>query len=156
MTKLIGDRLPQDVVRAFNGEELASKVGPAYILLTSDADGTPRPCMLSAGEILATDDRHLRLGLWMGTRTSQNLARRSSAVLVFVEPGVVLYVRGMPRALSADDEQRLARFEMEVTSVESDLHPGMPVTSPVTFESTQMDAEQVAESWRRQIDALHR
>jgi hypothetical protein len=156
VTKHVGDRLPEPVLRAFDGEDLAAKVGPAYVLVTTDADGSPRPCMLSAGEIVATDDRRLRVGLWMGTRTTENLARGSSAVLVYVEPDVVLYVRALPRALSAATDERLARFELEVTSVESDVHPGMPVTQPIAFRASDHSADEVAADWRRQIDALRR
>ncbi len=156
MTRTVGDRLPDTILRAFDGAELEAKVGPAYILLTSDADGTPRPCMLSAGEILAIDDRHLRVGLWMGTRTTENLARGSRAVLVFVEPGLVLYVRALPRTLGNAEGERMARFELEVVSVESDLHPGMPVTQAIAFEASDASVQEVAEDWRRRLGALAR
>jgi hypothetical protein len=154
VTKRIGDRLPEQILRAFDGEMLARKVGPAYVLLTGDADGTPRPCMLSAGEVLAVDDRHLRVGLWAGTRTTENLARGSSAVLVYVEPELVLYVRALPRTLPAAEGERLARFELEVTEVESDVHPGMPVTQPIAFRAVGRSAEDIAEGWARQLAAL--
>src|SRR4029450_7350934 len=53
MAKLLGDRLPETVLRAFDGHDLEAKVGPAHLLVTVDPDGTPRPRMLSAGELLA-------------------------------------------------------------------------------------------------------
>ena len=61
MAKSLGDRLPQTVLRAFDGNDLEAKVGPAHLLVTVDPDGSPRPCMLSAGEVLAPDDRRLRV-----------------------------------------------------------------------------------------------
>jgi hypothetical protein len=54
------------------------------------------------------------------------------------------------------DDQRLARFELEVTGVESDVHPGMPVTQPIAFRTTDRTPRQVAEGWRRQLEALRR
>jgi hypothetical protein len=153
MTRPVGDQLPQEVLAAFDGSDLEAKIGPAYLLVSADADGAPRPCMLSAGEILATDDRHLRFGLWTGTHTSENLARGASVVFCFVAPGSVLYVRGPVRALEPVAGVQLSRFELEVASVESDVHPGMPVTQTITFD-VERDRSEVAASWERQIQAL--
>ncbi|HEX9121754.1 MAG TPA: hypothetical protein VF984_00105 [Actinomycetota bacterium] len=153
MTRPVGDRLPPEILAAFDGSDLEGKIGPAYLLVSADPDGAPRPCMLSAGEILARDDRHLRVGLWPGTHTSENLARGAQIVFCFVAPGSVLYVRGPVRRLHATPEAQLARFEIEVGSVESDVHPGMPVTQTITFD-VERDRTEVAESWRRQIEAL--
>src|SRR6266511_2702778 len=75
MSKLVSDRLPERITRAFDGQDLESKIGPAHLLVTTDQDGTPRPCMLSAGEVLATGDDRLRLILWTGSTTCRNLAR---------------------------------------------------------------------------------
>ena len=154
MTKPIGDRMPHEVLEAFDGTELEHKIGPAFVLVTVDPEGTPRPCMLSAGEILAVDDRHLRLALWPGTRTSRNLAAGSPALLCFVAPGTTLYLRGTPRSLGRSDAPRVERFELEVDSVEADDHPGMPVSSPITFSVSSGDPSSVAESWRKQIAVL--
>src|SRR6187551_3092833 len=79
MSRLLGDTLPDDLVAALDGTGPAGKVGQAYLLVTSDEDGTPRPCMLSAGELLAVDGRRVRLALWSGSRTSANLARGGRA-----------------------------------------------------------------------------
>ena len=69
MSRLIGETIPAELAEALDGEELERKIGPAYLLVTSDDDGTPRPCMLSAGEVLAVDERRLRFALWTGSRT---------------------------------------------------------------------------------------
>lgn len=153
MTRPMGDRLPPEVVAEFDGTDLEAKIGPAYLLVSADPDGAPRPCMLSAGEILATDDRHLRFGLWTGTHTTENLSHAASVVFCFVAPGSVLYVRGKVRALEPVPGVPLARFELEVGSVESDVHPGMPVTQTITFD-VERDRSEVAASWERQIEAL--
>ena len=153
MGKDIGDRLPHGVMTAFDGTSLEQKIGPAYLLVSTDPDGRPRPCMLSAGEVLATDDRHLRVGLWPGTHTSQNLARGASIVFCFVSPGTVLYIRGSVHPLPEAPQAQLARFEIEVASVESDVHPGMPVTQTISFD-VERNRSEVAANWRRQIEAL--
>ncbi len=154
MSEPIGDRLPKEILRAFDGEDLERKVGPAALLITTDEDGTPRPCMLSAGEVLAPDDRRLRVALWPGTRTARNLARGSRALLCFVAPGTVLYVKGRARPLDPSASTGLERFEVAVEAVESDLHAGMPVTQGIAFAVEGRDVGRVVEAWRRQLAAL--
>lgn len=153
MSKLIGDTLPPEVVAALDGRDLERKIGPAYLLLTGDADGLPRPCMLSAGEVLAVDERTLRFALWPGTRTAANLERGAAAVFCYVVPGSVLYVRGPTRTLD-EAEGSLRCFELTVQSVESDAHAGMPVTSGISFAVERGDPAAVAEAWERQLAPL--
>ena len=154
MSALIGDRLPPGFLATFDGSSLATKVGLGYLLLTADADGSPRPCMLSPGEILATDERHVRLALWAGSHTSANLAREASNLLCYVAKGSVLYVRGRPRALGRIEHLGVDCFEVEVSSVESDDHPGMPVVDTIRFELTGPTLADVAAEWQERIAAL--
>lgn len=154
MSRLIGDTLPDDLVAALDGTGLADKVGPAYLLVTSDEDGTPRPCMLSAGETLAPDEKHLRFALWRGSRTCANLERGGRALFCHVAPRTVVYVRGPVRALAADPDLNLDCFELEVDSVESDDHAGMPVTTGIAFAVERDDPAVVVEAWERQLAGL--
>jgi hypothetical protein len=153
MAKLIGDTLPPEVITALDGQQLEGKIGPAYLLLTTDADGRPRPCMLSAGEILALDQRRLRVALWPGTHTVANLERGSGAVFGFVAAGTALYIRGSARPLSPP-EGTLRCFELAVESVESDSHTGMPVTRGIEFGVEERDHALVVRDWERQLAAL--
>lgn len=154
MAKQIGDRLPAEILEAFDGQRLDEKIGPAHFLLTADEDGTPRPCMLSAGELLAVDERRLRVALWPRTHTAANLARGGSAVFCYVAPGSVLYVRGSTARIDANGSP-LQCFELRVESVESDAHAGMPVTHGIEFGLDRGDAASVAEAWQRQLAPLH-
>lgn len=154
MSRLLGDTIPDGLLSELDGEGLEGKIGPAYLLVTSDEDGTPRPCMLSAGEVLAVDERRLRFALWTGSRTAGNLTRRARALFCQVAPGTVLYIRGGTRPLAADPEVNLDCFELEVDSVESDDHAGMPVTSGITFAVERGDPAAVVQAWRRQLAAL--
>lgn len=154
MSRLLGDTLPDDFVAALDGTGLEAKVGPAYLLVTSDEDGTPRPCMLSAGELLAVDRRRLRLALWHGSRTSANLARGGRALLCHVAPGTVVYVRGAVRSLDAGPDLELDCYEIAVDTVESDEHVGMPVTSGITFALERGDPSVLVATWERQLALL--
>ena len=137
-----------------DGTELGRKVGPAYLLVTSDEDGTPRPCMLSAGETLALDGKRLRFALWRGSRTAENLTRGGRALFCHVAPRTVVYVRGAVRALDGGPELNLDCFELAVESVESDDHAGMPVTTGITFAVERDDPAVVVAAWERQLAGL--
>jgi len=154
MSKLLGDKLPSEILEAFDGTDVGAKIGRGYLLVTTDIDGTPRPCMLSAGEVLATDERHLRIALWPSTSTSKNLARGSRALFCFVGPGAVFYAKGEPRSLGPGPGSKLERFEISVTSVESDIHQGMPVEETIVFSISDLDPQKVVDEWTRQLEAL--
>lgn len=154
MSRLIGDTLPDDLVAALDGTDLAGKVGPAYLLVTADGDGTPRPCMLSAGETLALDGKRVRFALWRGSRTGANLARGGRALFCHVAPRTVVYVRGPVRALDAGPDLNLDCFELTVGSVESDDHAGMPVATGITFAVERDDPAVVVAAWERQLAGL--
>jgi hypothetical protein len=154
VAKHLGNRLPQEVLSAFNGEGIESKIGRAYLLVTPDEDGTPRPCMLSAGEILAVDDGHLRVMLWPSTTTSNNLARGVRTLFCYIAPGTVIYAKGVSKPIGPGAGSKLERFEITIDAVESDVHQGMPVKETVVFGVEGMDTAKVASEWRRQLEIL--
>jgi hypothetical protein len=153
MAKLIGDRLPPEVVRALAGDDLAAEVGIAYPLVTVDEAGTPRFSMMSAGELLAVGDQTIRFALWPGTNTGVNLAAGRPALLCVVRPGSVHYVRGTGTALVAPPAAEVECFELTVTAVEVDSHDGMPVVTPITFDTVSPSRAEVLELWRTQLAA---
>ena len=154
MSRLIGETIPAELAEALDGEALERKIGPAYLLVTSDDDGTPRPCMLSAGEVLAVDDRRLRFALWKGSRTCANLERGGRVLFCHVAPRTVVYLRGPVRSLTPDPSLNLDCFELVVDSAESDDHAGMPVTSGIAFAVERDDPDAVVGAWQRQIAGL--
>jgi hypothetical protein len=123
------DRLPAELVRALGDEALDPPDQPAFLLVTTDEDGSPRISMLSVGELLVHDERTLRVALWPGTRTAGNLGRGGTALLADVSPGSVT-----------------------ATVARADAHAGMPVTSGITFRAE--DPGQAVASWRRQRELL--
>lgn len=154
MTERIGDRLPDDLVRTFDGTSPENQLGVAYPLVTVDEAGTPRFSMLSAGELLATGNRTLRIAMWPHTRTGANLASGRQALLCVVTPGSVRYVRGHATRLVPPAGVDLECFELTVSSVESDSHEGLPVATPITFDVVEPSPAQVLAMWRGQLDAL--
>ena len=154
MSTALGDRMPDPVMAAFDGERLEEKVGLGYLLVTCDPDGSPRPCMLSCGELLAPDDRRLRVALWSGTHTSENLSRGSACLFCYVEEGIVLYMRGSPRHLGALERHQVECFDIDISSVESDDHPGMPAAGTFRFTVTGQSVQSVVTEWQERLAAL--
>jgi hypothetical protein len=154
MAERIGDRLPADLVRTFDGTSPERQLGVAYPLVTVDEAGTPRFSMLSAGELLATGDRTIRIAMWPGTRTGGNLASGREALLCVVVPGSVRYVRGHGVRLTTPPGTELECFELTVFAVESDSHEGLPVATPITFDVVDPSPAEVLASWRTQLAAL--
>ncbi len=156
MSATIGDKLTAPILELFDGTDLGAKIGLAYLLVTADDDGSPRPCMLSVGEILAVDEQHLRLAIWQGTHTSTNLSSGRPCLFCYIAPGQVLYVRGAVRTLGRLAEHRLDCFEIEVASLESDDHPGMPVIETFRFGLTGQEPDEISREWQLRLDALRR
>jgi hypothetical protein len=156
MAEPLGERLPAQVLRMFDGNDLEAKIGPAHLLVTVDADGTPRPCMLSAGEVLAPAGDRLRVILWAGSQTSRNLARGGRALLCYVDGGDVFYVKGRAHRLpaAAGPGRGLEPFEIRVDEVETDRHQGMPLVSGLRFTVADAERAAVAGAWERQLAAL--
>ncbi len=154
MAKHLGDKLPAEFIAALDGRELERKYGETYIVMTSDADGSPRPCMLSAGELLALDERTIRMALWPNGRTGANLRRGGRVVICYVGPGLVLYVRGRPRELTPGRDPDIERFEVTVEAVDSDAHEGLPVAHGIAFTSTPEVRVEMLGQWRKVLDAL--
>ncbi len=154
MSSYVSDTLPAEFVSAFDGTGLEGKIGPICLVLTVDEDGTPRACMLSAGEVLVVAPRAVRLALWPGTRTSANCRRGSRLLLCFIAPATVLYVKGVAQWLGADAGAGIECVEVRVERVESDLHQGFPVVQGPLFRCEDSDSRRVLTAWRPVLEAL--
>jgi hypothetical protein len=154
MSEWIGSELPKAVAEAFDGSDLERKIGTGHLLVTLDQDGTARPCMLSAGEVLAIDKNEMRLGVWRGTHTAANLASDRALIFCFVTAGNVLYIRGKSKALTPVESGSLAIFTLTVDSIESDFHAGMPVINGISFTVSAQRRQDVVVSWSQQLAEL--
>jgi hypothetical protein len=153
MSKYVADALPEQVARALQLEGERTD-GQCFPLVTVDQDGAPRPCLLSVGELLVVDDRRIRAVVWPDSRTTANLDRGGTVLLTCAVPPEVFHLRATPRRLPPAPECSLARFELEITSVEVDEHKGMPVTQPMWFATEPELEDKVRQMWREQHAAL--
>jgi hypothetical protein len=154
MSVTTGTEIPERIVRLFDGTDLEAKVGLGFLLVTVDNGGRPRPCLLSAGELLATGPSTIRIGLWSGTSTARNLENGSEVLFCFITAGTVCYLRGRATPLRVDPQARLECFEFRVELVETDEHPGLPVTGGVTFTVADPDPVTLLAIWAEQLAAI--
>ncbi|WP_433574799.1 hypothetical protein [Nocardia brasiliensis] len=143
-------------MRLFDSVARTRPEGQCFILVTADPDSTPRPCLLSVGEILVTDANHMRIAVWPNSRTTANLNRGTPVLLTCALPPDTFHVRAAPRPMAPVPAAHLVRFELTVTSVEQDVHVGLPVTRPMWFEATPDREAWLLEMWQAQLVLLGR
>ena len=154
MSVTTGTEIPERVARLFDGAGLAAKVGLGFLLVTVDSSGRPRPCLLSAGELLVTGPTTMRIGLWRGTSTARNLENGSDVLFCFITDGTVCYLRGRATPLRVGPQAGLECFEFRIELVETDEHAGLPVTGGVTFTVTDPDPETLLDIWAEQLAVI--
>lgn len=100
MSTRVGDALPDDVLRALSGRDLAAVADRVVVVSTVDERGCPHPALLSYFEVVAIDPRTIRLATYAESRTTANAQRGGKLTLVLVEPAYVYYIKGAARVLA--------------------------------------------------------
>jgi hypothetical protein len=160
MSRAIGSRLPVPLRERLRGDDLATRVGIAVLILTTDEAGWPHPAMVSYGELVAMDSRRVRLAVRRTSGTAENLRRRGRMTFCFIEPGMAYYVKatvGHPEE-PVQGFPDLVRFEATVEKVladeaRADSEPGVAVADGVRFSSGRTAAA-VTRDWRRVVESL--
>jgi hypothetical protein len=154
VSRRIGDALPDPFRDALSGGDLGSQVGRTYILLTADERGDVSIALLSAGEVLAIDDRRLRIALWPGTTTTRNLQRSGRGTLASIEHEGTYYVRLDARRSSDVQAASMnhATFDAHVIEVLLDDVTYATIASGIRFDLK--DPEVVLSRWQSTVDAL--
>ncbi len=155
MTRIVGGRIPDQVLTILSGKRLEELADVTFLLLTVREDGWPHVAMLSVGEIAAPAPHRVRMALWPGSRTTANLTRDGRATLAVVHEGAGWYVRGSARRgedLMLSSGQRLAGFELSVDEVLVDEVAYAVITAGITFRLRE--PQQVLPRWRETIEAL--
>ena len=107
----------------------------ATLLMTVDEDGHQRVAVLAPAEISVGDASHIRVRLHAGSTASANIKRTGKAALWCVLDAAAYCIRcqahSNPEA-SVDPEYEA--FDLEITSVLRDFHPGAPMVSGPTYK----------------------
>jgi hypothetical protein len=92
MATVVGSRLPDELVARLGAGRVDMKV-TAVPICTIDADGFAHPAMLSYAELAADDSGSIRAAVYGGSTTARNLRKRQLLTLLFVDPGLICYVK---------------------------------------------------------------
>ncbi|MGR6543114.1 pyridoxamine 5'-phosphate oxidase family protein [Paenibacillus tundrae] len=135
MTSIITELNPE-LMQWFDGQYLQLKKHEAMQLLTVSEDAWPHQAMISVGELVAISPTVLRIALWSGTQTSQNMERTGKATLIAIIDHQLLTIRLTLRALPPllESVHPRDRYEGEIRSIRVDHAPYADITSGITFQ----------------------
>lgn len=154
MSRNEGTQLGHHLMALLDGTDLDSKVGETVMLLTVSEAGWPHVALLSVGEVLAVRPDHVRVALWKGTRTGDNLRRTSRATLALVYRGAGYYVELQVLDTGNLDtgHTTLDRFSCRVTRVLTDVVGYATLTSGIRFDLERRN--EVVSHWERTVEAM--
>ncbi len=135
MSQVIGPELSADLFNRLNGEDIASKVGKAIVLLTVDQQGRAHPAMLSYYEVVAKDPKTIDLAIGKTSTTAGNLRRTGKVTFLITDRGVNFYIKAHVREIreSMDAVAFMSLFRVEIEEILEDQEPDAMITSGVTF-----------------------
>jgi hypothetical protein len=154
LSRPIGKALPVNLMDLLAGHDLARHEGLTLLLVTTALDGWPHVAMLSAGEVLATGPREVRLALWPDSGTTANLAHSGRSLLMIVAGAASYYVRLAARGgddLSLSDGPR-AFFVATVEEVLEDVVGYAEITSGIRFRLKE--PARVLAAWTEAVAAM--
>ena len=154
MSRIEDSELSPDLMDLLDGTDLDSKVGETVLLLTVSETGWPHLAMLSVGELLAVPPDEVRIALWKGTRTGNNLRRTSKGTLALVHGGAGHYIELQVTDAGTLEvsNKTLDSFSCSVTKVLSDVVGYAKLTTGIRFELPRREA--VVPRWERTVAAM--
>lgn len=154
MSRIEGNELGAELMALLDGTDLDSKVGETVLLLTVSESGWPHLAMLSVGELLATRPDEVRMALWRGTATGNNLRRTSQGTLALVSGGAGHYIE-IELAVAGDLQvgtKTLDYFACRVKKALSDAVGYATLTTGIRFELPRR--ADVVSRWERTVAAM--
>lgn len=146
--------LPVNVTTFLDGQDLAKKQHAAMMLLTVTEDFWPHSAMISVGEVVALDERHLRFAMWPNTTTTNNMERTGQATLILIHDGKAYYIRVRLSVLPENPNARhpRKRFSATVEGVREDVAKYADITSGIQIKLK--DPGKVISRWRDTVEDL--
>ncbi len=139
MSQLLGRQLTEELFERLKGENVASKLGKAIVLVTLDENGWAHPAMLSYYEVVAKDRSRIDLAIGKTSTTGENLRRTGKITLLITDSGINYYLKGSARELreSMEGVPFMSLFRVEIEHLLEDQEPDAVITSGVTFNRPQ-------------------
>jgi len=156
MSQLLGKELTKDLFNLLKGENVASKLGKAIVIVTVDDKGWPHPAMLSYYEVVAKERSRIDLAIGKTSTTTKNLRRTGQITLLITDSGINYYLKGSAREIkeSMEGVSFMSLFRVEIEQLLEDLEPDAVITSGVTFSRPQK--KEVGEIIEKIFQALRR
>ena len=154
MSRIEGTEFRPELMTLLDGDNLHSKVGETILLLTVGDAGWPHLAMLSVGELLAVGTDEVRIALWKGTQTGNNLRRTSKGTLALVHGGAGHYIELQVTGTGRLDVGRvtLDSFSCKVVKVLTDVVGYATLTTGIRFDLPR--EEEVVSRWERTVEAM--
>ncbi|MDQ2816731.1 MAG: hypothetical protein M3T49_00790 [Candidatus Eremiobacteraeota bacterium] len=137
MSEAFGDSLPKALCCELADAAAPGGAAKALLLVSVDGAGHPRVCVLSIGEVQVIDPKRLAAYVKRGSATHENLLAARPVVLWCVLAGAAYSVKAKPalaQKTAADDERD--RFELNISEVLRDFHPGAVLIGGPTYRSS--------------------
>jgi hypothetical protein len=142
MSKLVGDVLPDDLYQRLLGNDLEQNAEKVILLATVDEGGWPHLAMLSYFEVIAKDQRNLRVATYNGSRTTRNMRANGKATLSIIDERTVYYVKGhveeITRKMEWAPQNSKLQFRVEqvlADAANEEFEPGAYVATGVTYKN---------------------
>ena len=149
MSKVVGNKLPADLYQRLAGSDLQTHAEKAIVICTVDVGGWPHPSMLSYFEVIAKDDRNIRLAVYGNTTTVNNMRRNGKLSIVIVDERVAYYIKGTVEELarkmacSPQNAKLNCRVEQVLADEANEEHePGSYITRAILYKRRADPMEQ--------------
>src|SRR5882762_775807 len=159
MSKLVGDQLPDDLYQRLLGNDLEQRAEKVILLATVDEGGWPHLAMLSYFEVIAKDQRNLRLATYNSSRTTRNMRANGKATISIVDERTVFYIKGnvveITREMECAPQNSKLHFRVEqvfADAANEEFEPGAYVASGVIYKNPgRMQQLQTAKEVLREL-----
>jgi hypothetical protein len=141
LSKLIGSALPADLFQRLSGKNLEAHAETAILICTVDAQGWPHPAVLSYFEVLARDDRNVRLAIYGNSSSAANVRRNGKLTILVYDDRVAYYIKGaveeLAREMHCSPENSKLNLRVEQVlqdEANEEFESGAYITSGVTYK----------------------
>ncbi len=149
MSRVVGNKLPADLYQRLAGRDLQAHAETAIVICTVDSNGWPHPAMLSYFEVIAKNDRNIRLAVYSNTTTMKNMRRNGKLSILIVDERIAYYIKGSAEELGREMicSSQNAKINCRVDEVLADeaneeYEPGAYITCGIQYKRRSDPAEQ--------------
>jgi len=120
------------------GHAVPLRGNTVIVLVSVDASGHPRPCLLSPYQVVFDPkSEKVTIAVYAESATSTNLAERRRATLIFFTPPSALYVQGEVEPLKKSSVG-IAFFRLAPTRIKEDYSASTPITCEPLFDDSKV------------------